>query len=483
MGDLAVKEGEADVKAFLKIMDVATAVRQQREQVSKHLDIEEQKKDIIKRLKATYEVTGEKLTDEEIEAAIDSFFSGLYSFKEPEKDFSYKLAEKYIDRGRIFRTYVAPGLVAAGVITVTVLGALAIRSSYKHGQEEKVEKAVEQAYKRKNIFERQIKGLQANDAAGLDKIVSEAFITLSNTGFFFQNYCPEGVADKHVTQENYKEVGEKLENVKASLISVEYRLKKGSELVSYEQGLVSEKKTLDLQIKEIRDMKPPWQLKKKAEMFYSEGIVAVESRELEQARQYSRQLAEIKTSTQKFAVLPDQVEKLYTSIKSVAKEDKAIETANGYYKDAQTHIESGDVDLLNASVLQLKDLDALLRQEYTLRIVSRRGVKSGIDRYYTDERGRRASGHYLILEAVNSRGQTMPIRIMNEENGRTQAVNMWGERVPNAVYERVKRDKLDNGIINNNIFGKKQKGYLEPVVIMEDTKGKILERAGQITRW
>ncbi|HSP26063.1 MAG TPA: DUF6384 family protein, partial [Saliniramus sp.] len=64
----------------------------------------------------------------------------------------------------------------------------------------------------------------------------------------------------------------------------------------------------------------------------------------------------------------------------------------------------------------------------------------------------------------------------NEETGRTETVTTFGVRVPEAVYDAVRRDKSDDGIIQDEIVGEKPRGALEPVYTMP-------VMGGMITRW
>jgi hypothetical protein len=54
-------------------------------------------------------------------------------------------------------------------------------------------------------------------------------------------------------------------------------------------------------------------------------------------------------------------------------------------------------------------------------------------------------------------------------------VQRFGLRVSEAVYERVKADKLDNGIVDQNLFGQKRRGWREPEYRFEVAGGRITE--------
>jgi len=65
--------------------------------------------------------------------------------------------------------------------------------------------------------------------------------------------------------------------------------------------------------------------------------------------------------------------------------------------------------------------------------------------------------------------------VTSEEDGKTHAVKQWGLRVKTSVFEQIKRDKMDDGIINNNVFGRKRRGYLQPQYLIPTTGGAIAE--------
>ena len=216
----------------------------------------------------------------------------------------------------------------------------------------------------------------------------------------------------------------------------------------------------------------------RAERVYSIGIGEIERRNLNEARQKEKELGEVRNDITQFSNLTSQTETLYQSIKAVVKEEEASQKGNALYQEAKQLVVSADVPRLSQTVSQLQNLNTILNQEYTLRIVNRSGVRSGIDRYYTDQSGKRVSGYYLIVEGIDFKGNVLQMDIRNEENGQIERVIMWGERISQEVYERVKKDKLDNGIINNDVVGKKNRGYLKEEITMQG-----ITKQGQITRW
>jgi hypothetical protein len=82
----------------------------------------------------------------------------------------------------------------------------------------------------------------------------------------------------------------------------------------------------------------------------------------------------------------------------------------------------------------------------------------------------------LIVEAITPKGERLVLPVRNEETGHTEMVAKFGVRVPEAVYEAVRRDKSDDGIVQKNRFGIKRRGTLAVDYLMPF-------EGGFITKW
>ena len=78
-----------------------------------------------------------------------------------------------------------------------------------------------------------------------------------------------------------------------------------------------------------------------------------------------------------------------------------------------------------------------------------------------------------VYAAAKGRVTLSDIEEWDTEKG---LVTRWGIRVPEEVYRAVEADKLDDGIIQRNIVGRKEYGYLEVDYVVP-----IL--GGAVTRW
>lgn len=109
---------------------------------------------------------------------------------------------------------------------------------------------------------------------------------------------------------------------------------------------------------------------------------------------------------------------------------------------------------------------------YTVRIVNRPGEPSAVWR--VPAANPRARNYYLIVEAVDGTGRPVEVPVTSEEDGHTARVARWGLRVPQAEFERVRTDKLADGIIDQPVIGEKAAGTLATHWTIQTTGGAIL---------
>ena len=158
---------------------------------------------------------------------------------------------------------------------------------------------------------------------------------------------------------------------------------------------------------------------------------------------------------------------LHAAVLTEAVEELAGERAAELRRSADGQLAARDLDGLEATAESYRQLHAQIGAEYEIVIVG------GIWRYHTELEGVR--NYYLRVQAITADGQQLPVTIRNEEYGTTARVMEWAERVPKEVYDRIAADKQDNGLIDDDDFGFKRRGFL--------TAERNYEDLGQITEW
>jgi len=172
-------------------------------------------------------------------------------------------------------------------------------------------------------------------------------------------------------------------------------------------------------------------------------------------------------------LLPTKIEASYSRINAISASDAAIERANTLLSQAKRAL--GEENYQNAANLheQLRSLLHDLEASYDIRIVSRPNEVSGVWR--VPDLNPDARNYYLIVEAVSSAGNVVPVNVRSEEDGRTQQRSKWGLRVSEDTFEAVTADKRDDGIIQGDIVGEKQAGKLDPEYRIPTTGATIVD--------
>jgi hypothetical protein len=133
-----------------------------------------------------------------------------------------------------------------------------------------------------------------------------------------------------------------------------------------------------------------------------------------------------------------------------------------------------DVPAARAALDDLQALVTELEASYRIEIVARPNETTGVWRI--PDANESARNYYLIVEAVDPDGRVVERPVRSEETGATSVVRRWGQRVDEATFERVVADKLDDGIVQDHVFGEKLAGELEP-------RYRFATTGGAITSW
>ncbi|WP_425645306.1 DUF6384 family protein [Agrobacterium leguminum] len=171
--------------------------------------------------------------------------------------------------------------------------------------------------------------------------------------------------------------------------------------------------------------------------------------------------------------LPNRIAAAAKAAEVEAKTPDARERLAELQTDAVNALERSDAGAARAAAASLERLRTQLVQTFEIRIVSRAGEQSGVYRIPDVNTG--ARNYYLIVEAVTPEGQRLSMPIANEENGKSETVSRWGVRVPERTYEAVRRDKSDDGILQNVVLATKPRGALVPVYSMAVSGGMITQ--------
>jgi hypothetical protein len=169
--------------------------------------------------------------------------------------------------------------------------------------------------------------------------------------------------------------------------------------------------------------------------------------------------------------LPDQLQSRYELVLDKAESEAGKNAVESVYAQAESFRRADDTEGMQQALGALDELGRKLDQKYTLQIVSRPGERSGVWRI--PDINSSARNYYIIVEALDDSGAVQQVAIANEETGTVEKVSKWGVRVDESTFQAIAADKQDDGIIQNNVFGYKNRGFLEPEYLMPTPGGFI----------
>lgn len=171
--------------------------------------------------------------------------------------------------------------------------------------------------------------------------------------------------------------------------------------------------------------------------------------------------------------LPQQISATTNSIIAVAKSQDIVAQSMDRKRYADSLLEQQEYTGAQEVLTELELVQERLSQTYSMRVVSRQNESSGVWRIPPGETGGR--NFYLIVEAIDSMNKVIELTVFNEENNTSEKVGQWGLRVSEETFYQVAADKQDDGVIQNNLVGKKNRGELEPQYSIATTGGTITQ--------
>lgn len=87
----------------------------------------------------------------------------------------------------------------------------------------------------------------------------------------------------------------------------------------------------------------------------------------------------------------------------------------------------------------------LIDAELSLRVVNRDGFKTAVERNFTPSGGK---AWYQIVEAITPAGKVFPIWVTDSETGERKRMEMFGVRISQQHFEKLRKDKMDDGHIS-----------------------------------
>lgn len=172
--------------------------------------------------------------------------------------------------------------------------------------------------------------------------------------------------------------------------------------------------------------------------------------------------------------LPATLTELVDRVDTLTENAEIEAEAQRLAEDGRLALSDGKSDAAFKAETDLRKLAAQLQEVFEVRIISREGVPTGVERI--PESNTNTQNYYIIVEAIDTDGNVQERDIVSEENSEAQRVDKWGQRVSEAIYSAVRRDKMEDGIVQKGTLGWKRRGEL-------DIKWRSGVQDGAITTW
>ena len=420
----AQKAEKIELNEVMLAMDVVDTLRHQQSLVDRELGTDDHDQALIAKVRKIYADQGLEVSDEVIAAGVKALREERFTYTPPKKSFQLTLAHLYVNRGR----WAKRGAWLLAVLLVIYLGyQLAVVAPQKRNRQ-KVAQAINLRIDRQQD--------QISVAKERMARLNNSLIEVKEAGLHKASVATTGLVDQ--AEQDMSAAREKVQALETLEITTRVdgeQLAKNSDTVT---GRLDQRKEL----------------------------ISALSAHLDSVEKAVTTLDELK-------ILPEKLIAQRDRILSEVRQKDVGRQAEELYTDAMAALGRGDVAAAQKGYALLQQFYDRLVQEYQLRIVSREGVRSGVWR--VPEKNPNARNYYVIVEAVTTDGKRLELPITSEEDGKTRTVKQWGLRVKASVFEQIRRDKMDDGIINNNVFGAKKRGYLQPNYFIPTTGGAITQ--------
>lgn len=184
-------------------------------------------------------------------------------------------------------------------------------------------------------------------------------------------------------------------------------------------------------------------------------------------------LATVKAEAAELAALPARLDTAAASIRAETQDGSALAELAGLEARGRKAIAAFDGTAAKDAADAMDSLLATLREVYDIRIVQAQDSPSGVWRI--PDVNEMARNYYLLVEAVTPDGRTIARPVLNEETKKTSMVARWGIRVDERLFDAVRRDKGDDGIIQNDTVARKMRGSTAPEWMIPAPNGAITE--------
>lgn len=407
----------APLDDLMLAMDVVDTLRHEQDVIQRELNSDARDAAFVARIREIYAAQGIAVSDEIIRQGVEALKQDRFSYQPPPRSVSVRLAELYVDRVKWFKRMLLTGIGLSvlwflATVPGQIADSMAVRSFNSDVAE--VQNGLSRQQTVLDQLERRSAELDPQRAPISAAAVSQAKLDASST---------------------LRDLRQDARQI-ASLAEIE------------------------------------------AEAFNADREAAARALAAEQSRlgSFKTRLDQVRLTLSHAETLQDLEQQYQTAgalLAGVSMSDSAQAQLATQRESIEAALRLGDNERAQSAVQRFRQTAEQLDLSYTLRVVSRPGVQSGVRRRAANQAEGRS--YYLVVEAVTDDGQILKLPITNEETQRIKEVRQFAIRVDESEYNRVRADKQDNGLIDNAEVGSKARGELEPTYQVKVVGGTITD--------
>ncbi len=482
--DLPVAAEPVALDKVMLAMDVVDTLRHQQALIDAELQDDRRREQFVARVQAIYRSQGIEVEEAVIHEGVRALEENRFVYVPPARTWSVRLAEIYVERGKwAKRTALVLLLVGAVWAAFAVPAHFARRSQVERftAQIDRIVAVAETRTRQAEDLSTELRRTHREGQSAVEqRLLAEAAgaqeRARERAAAIAAELMPRPDAElypeqRSVWDERINTFSSQLEQIGGDLGTARGLLAAVVQLRQLSTRLGVAMQRLDgLELAE-REQAQIDVLQRDARAAMDAGDGKAGERALQQL---DARISEILAARQRQADLRAAFASLATALDGVEVEAAAAAELAQLRTSVEQAIAADDWDRVGQQVGTLRALVAQLDQSYELRIVSRPNDQSGVWRYRPEDRRQR--NYYIVVEAIGKDGKSLALPVTNEENQKTRTVRRFAIRVPQSVYEQVKADKLDNGLIDDVVFGSKRRGARVP-------EYRFPVAGGHITEW
>lgn len=463
-------------------MALVDELRRQQSEVQKHLDLPQHRLAVAERIREFYRSRGVAVEDALVQQGVRDFFAARLTYEAPPIGAGERaLAVAYVNRGRWFKW----GLIWLPIILWSLYTWTQVFQSFGETRLRSTQTAVDQAHQRVSSLSQQFEQLQQRVAAlqsepqvaqlpAAQRLLERARVALNKARPVTVLSLPEARVTEHSRSEDFKRVlaaNKRLNQDSAALDAVDAQLNQLAQLLTLGarlQGLSTAEALRPSAQPSAELVAALANARSALDQADTQGLATAQAA-VEQVDDLLKQAASLQANLAPLKQAQDSVRKMGLSSADAAQ-------FQPLFAAAEAAVKALDVAGAERVLKDIETLRAFAATALTLKVVSRVGEKSMIERNYDPTGGKT---WYLLSEATDAQGNVVPVPVTSSETGEKRYAKVFGVRVNQATYVDAKNDKLADGHVDNNLMGTKAANSLT----FKFVKGPVKTQPAYLLEW